>query len=86
MGKRLNFIKELQKGLTLITQGTVKLYATANTCEDLIFKDKLMLYAVRYATLNYELSCYLIAKLSNIVEQDRDEDDFNTLMGDNFGK
>jgi len=78
----LKFLSKLNDAFNLIAEGIVEMNNLLLTCEDEELGDTLGDYVIKYATLNYELSAYLIKKLEATLQEDRDSDDFNTLMKD----
>ena len=83
MGKKVQFISKIQEAFNLITNGVGDLNELAYFCEhDDELRDKLLAYVVQYAKLNYDLSTYLIIKLTEAIPDDKDSDDFDNLMKD----
>jgi len=82
MGKKVNYIAQIQKAFELISNGVTDLQELAYACEDEKLRNGLIDYVVQYAHLNYDMSCYLIEELIRAVQDDRDEDDFKNLMKD----
>lgn len=80
MGKKVNYISDIQKALNLITNGVRELQELSYYCKDEGFKAMLFEYILRYAQINYDFSSYLIMKLIEAVKYDKEENEFNDLM------
>jgi hypothetical protein len=83
MNKEIEYVKNLQKALDLITNGTQELNQLAHYATDKIIQDKLLSYVANYAQLSYSLSVFLIRKIIEIINKySKDKNDFNNLMKD----
>ena len=80
MKKRIDYIKKLDKALESFSNGTRILDEAILKCYDRGFQAKLNEYISMYAKLNYDLSTYLIMKLSEAYIFDRDNEEFKAIM------
>jgi len=80
MKKRIDYIKKLDKALELFSSGTRILHESILKCYDRGFQAKLNEYISMYAKLNYDLSTYLIMKLTEAYIFDKDNEEFKAIM------
>jgi hypothetical protein len=77
---RMDYIKELQKAIELISEGTGKLDEATSKCSETGFRLMLNDYLMAYAKLNYDFSTYLIMKLTESYIKDKDDAEFKRII------
>lgn len=80
MGKRINYLNEVDKFLGIIMEGTRQLIELTPKIKDKAFKTLVATASKEYASLNYRFSLLLLAITPDIAKRDIIDKKFNSIM------
>ena len=80
MEKRIKIIKEVNNIMTTIFKATQDLMALSNKTKSKELSKLLAIIVTYYATLNYQVSITLMAKVMGYYKKDKIDEEFEKLM------
>ena len=80
MGKRIDFLKEINKSLGLIMQGSKELIDLTPKIKDKSLKTIIASASKDYSKLNYNFSLLLLAISADIFKKDKIDSDFDSII------
>ncbi len=80
MGKRIDYLQEINKALGLIMDGTRKLIELTPKVKDKSLKTIIATAGKDYANLSYSFSLLLLSITPDICKKDKIDKEFNKLM------